>query len=63
MGNIDRRIVFMLVALAVIIPMLLSVNLPVSVSEPTQKFYDYVEELPAGSTIMIAFDYGPLLFS
>jgi len=59
MPNIDRRIVFVLVALAVIIPMLLSINLPVSVSEPTQKFYDYVEALPAGSTIMVAFDYGP----
>ena len=43
--NMDRRIVFILVVLAVIIPMLLSINLPVSVSEPTQKFYDYVEAL------------------
>lgn len=55
----DRRFVFILVALAVIIPMLLPINLPVSVSEPTQKLYDYVEALPADSTIMIAFDYGP----
>ena len=55
----DRRIVFIMVALAVIIPMLLPVNLPVSVSEPTQKLYDYVEALPAESTIMLAFDYGP----
>ncbi len=57
--NIDRRIVFILVALAVIIPTKLSVNLPVSVSEPTQKLYDYIDDLPAGATIMIAFDYGP----
>jgi hypothetical protein len=55
----DRRIVFILVALAVIIPMLFPVNLPVSVSEPTQKLYDYIDELPAESTIMLAFDYGP----
>lgn len=55
----DRRLVFILVALAVIIPMLLPINLPVSVSEPTQKLYDYVEALPADSTIMLAFDYGP----
>ena len=55
----DRRIVFILVALAVIIPMLLPVNLPVSVSEPTQQLHDYIEALPAGSTIMLAFDYGP----
>lgn len=55
----DRRFVFILVALAVIIPMLLPINLPVSVSEPTQKLYDHVEALPADSTIMLAFNYGP----
>lgn len=55
----NRRIVFILVALAVIIPMLLPVSLPVSVSEPTQQLYDYITVLPAGSTIMLAFDYGP----
>ena len=55
----DRRFVFILVALAVIFPMLLPVNLPVSVSEPTQKLYDYINALPADSTIMLAFDYGP----
>ncbi len=55
----DRRIVFILVALAVIIPMLLPANLPVSVSEPTQKLYNYIDALPAESTIMLAFDYGP----
>lgn len=53
------RFVFILVALAVIIPMLIPVNLPVSVSGPTQKLYDYIEALPADATIMIAFDYGP----
>ncbi len=57
--NMDRRIVFILVALAVIIPMLLSVSLPVSISEPTQKLYDFIDQLPAGSTIMLVFDYGP----
>ena len=57
--NIDRRIIFILVALAVIIPTLLPINLPVSVSAPTQQLYDYIDALPAESTIMLAFDYGP----
>ncbi len=55
----DRRFIYILVALAVIIPMLFRVNLPVSVSEPTQKLYDYIEALPSDSTIILAFDYGP----
>ena len=57
--NMDRRIIFLLIALVVIIPTLIPVRLPITVSEPTQKLYDYIEELPPGSTIMIAFDYGP----
>ena len=57
--NMDRRIVFMLVALAVILPTLFPVSMPISVSEPTEKLYDYIEALPAESTIMLVFDYGP----
>ena len=60
--NIDRRIIFILVALVVIIPMLFPFSLPLNVSEPTQKLYDYIDALPAGSTIMISFDYGPSSF-
>lgn len=57
--NMDRRIVFILVALAVIVPTLLPANLPITISEPTQKLYDYIDALEPGSTLMMAFDYGP----
>ena len=57
--SIDRRIIFILVALAVILPTLIPVSMPISVSEPTQKLYDYIETIPAGGTIMLVFDYGP----
>ena len=57
--NIDRRIVFILVALAVIIPSLLSVSFPITVSQPTRSAFDYIEALPPGSTLMIGFNYGP----
>ena len=57
--NIDRRIVFILVALAVIIPSLLEVSFPITVSQPTRSTYDYIEALPPGSTVMIGFNYGP----
>ena len=60
--NIDRRIIFIFVALVVIIPMLFPFSIPLNVSEPTQKLYDYIDALPAGSTIMISFDYGPSSF-
>ena len=59
LANIDRRIIFILVALVVIIPTLIPVRLPTKVSEPTQKLYTFIDELPPGSTIIMAFDYGP----
>jgi len=57
--NIDRRIIFIFVALSVIIPTLLEVSFPITVSEPTRKIYDYIEALPPGSTVMVAFNFGP----
>ncbi len=57
--NFDRHIIFVIVALAVIIPTILQPRLPITVSEPTQNVYDYIEALPPGSTVMMSFDYGP----
>jgi len=60
--SIDRRIIFVLIALAVIIPILRSIGLPVRVSEPVQRLYDAVEELPPGSKVLISLDYDPATF-
>lgn len=57
--NMDRRMIFIFVAVVVIIPTLIPVNLPTTVSEPTQKLYNYIDALPPESTIIMAFDYGP----
>ncbi|MXY26701.1 hypothetical protein F4Y59_00875 [Candidatus Poribacteria bacterium] len=57
--SLDKRIIFIFVALAVIIPTMLKPRLPVTVSTSTQNIYDYVEALPPGATILISFDYGP----
>ena len=57
--NIDRRIVFILVAVAVIIPTMLKVSFPITVSQPTRSVYDFIDELPPDSTILIGFNYGP----
>ena len=57
--NFDRRVLFILVAVAVIVPTILQPRLPIVVSAPTQNVYDYIEALPPGSTVMMSFDYGP----
>ena len=57
--QLDRRWVFVLVALSVIIPILIGVALPVNISKDVRSVYDYIENVPADSTIMIVCDYDP----
>ena len=57
--NIDRRYIFVLIGLGVIIPMLLKLTFPIYVTGQPRKVYDYIENLQEGSVVMIAFDYGP----
>jgi uncharacterized membrane protein YeaQ/YmgE (transglycosylase-associated protein family) len=57
--NIDRRIIFILIFLSVIIPTVLKVSFPITVSKPTRDIYNHIEALPPGSKLMLAFDFGP----
>ena len=59
MEQIDRRWIYLLVGLAVIIPFLVPMKFPVSVSPETRGFYDAVEALPDSCTVMLVFDYYP----
>lgn len=56
---VDRRVVFALVAVAIIIPFFLNFPIKITVSPPVQAVYDYVEKLPPGSLVMISCDYDP----
>ncbi len=58
--NIDRRIIFVFVALGVIIPALTSFDLPINPTPNVQSIYDTIEEVGAkNGSILISFDYGP----
>jgi len=57
--NIWRRVIFVLVALAVIIPCLLKIQLPGRPNHWAEKVYDQVETLKPGSHVLMSFDYGP----
>ena len=59
LGRVDRRIVFLFMALAVLIPLLVHYTTVIPASPIVQDLFDKVEELPAGSKILISFDYGP----
>ncbi|RLC44535.1 MAG: hypothetical protein DRH44_02085 [Candidatus Coatesbacteria bacterium] len=59
LANIDRRIIFLFIAIAVIIPLLHPIGLPTKVSPPVEKAYQAMEGLPDGSYILISADYDP----
>jgi hypothetical protein len=56
--NIDRRVIFLFIALAVILPLLRPLGLPVRPSVPVQKMYETIDALPEGSRVILSFDYG-----
>jgi len=56
----DRRIIFLLIGAAVLVPFLTQWMLPAGkITATTQNLYDAIEQLPAGTPVMISFDYGP----
>lgn len=55
--NVDRRYIFVLVAIMVIIPLLKPVRMKINVTPPVQNIYDFVENLPEESVIWMGFDY------
>lgn len=57
MLRIDRRIIFIGVALAVLIPLIQPIGMPVRGAPESQAFYDALEVLEPGDAIIFAFDY------
>ena len=59
LASIDRRYIFILIALTVIVPLLFPIGMPITETGEVRAVYDYIEELPPGSAIMVALDYDP----
>lgn len=57
--RIDRRIIFAVITVAVIVSLVLKFELPIPPSEPVQGIYEKIESLPQDSRVMISFDYDP----
>ena len=57
--NVDRRIIYLLVFLALAIPMLKPIGLPFSINEASQQFYDKVEALQPGDVVFMLWNYSP----
>ena len=59
LGTLDRRVIFLLIALAVIIPLIVHYTTTIPPSQLVLDLYNAVEDLPPGSKVLTSFDYGP----
>jgi hypothetical protein len=58
-GRIDRRVIFLTVAIAVTVPLFLPLRLPVKVTPPVKQLFDVIQGLPERSVVLISIDYDP----
>jgi hypothetical protein len=56
---IDRRIIFLVIFLAITIPIFLRLKIDINVTNEVSIFYKAIEALPTGSKILVSFDYDP----
>ena len=56
---VDRRIIFIFIGLGTAVPLLLPVNLPITVTPRVEAAYQTIDTLPEGSRVLISMDYEP----
>ncbi|MCF7800470.1 MAG: hypothetical protein K9N34_00490 [Candidatus Marinimicrobia bacterium] len=59
LGKVDRRVIFLLIAIVVLIPLLKPLGLPIRATETTQRSFNAVDSLQAGDRLLMSFEYGP----
>jgi len=57
--GLDRRWIFLLVLIAVVLPTLFPIGLPTTTTDSTRRAFDYIESLKPGDVVWLSFDYGP----
>ena len=58
-GSIDRRWIFIIIALVVIIPLLVPIGMPIRPTDTSKAVYDAIEGLQVGSKVLVSFEYSP----
>lgn len=55
--NINSKIIYLILAAAIILPLLFPIGIPVEISDSTRDFYNIIDRLPTGSVILISYDW------
>jgi hypothetical protein len=59
LSNLDRRYIYLLIGIAVIVPLIFPLKLPVGITPTSKDLFDKVESLKEGSVVILTFDYYP----
>lgn len=59
LARIDRRYIYVILLVAVVVPLLCRIQLPMRVSPPVKKAYEAVDGLQPGAVILLSIDYDP----
>ncbi|MDP7423029.1 MAG: hypothetical protein QGH40_14195 [bacterium] len=57
--DLDRRWIFLVTLLAVVIPLLNPIGFPVEVNKEVQAVYDFIEQLEEGDRVLFSCEYDP----
>ena len=60
LGNVDRKIIFLIIGLSVLIPLLKPnwIKLPIKITNNTQIVFDEINHLEENNRILLSFEYG-----
>ncbi len=59
LGKIDRKIIFLVMAVVVILPLFIPLNLTGRVGQRTRDLFSAIDQLPPGSYLLITIDFDP----
>lgn len=59
LARVDRRYVYLLIALGTVIPILFPIGFPVSTTPPVEAVFDKIQSLGPDDVVLLSFDYGP----
>ena len=61
MRSLDRRVIYLLALLVVVVPLLSPFGLPLAISPEVKQAYDALLALPPGTRVLVSVDYDPRL--
>jgi len=59
MMSIDRRIIYLMLMITAVAPFFFSMDYDANVTPKVESIYDYIENVPEGSYVLLAIDYDP----